>query len=213
MVTLIPAVVAVVAVVLGECYSATAFVIGTALCTIAWAISDVKFSTRQQLRWAHGMVVVALAWLVGAVLAAVPMHLSGSHGDPTDSLFEAMSGLTTTGMSVVHDLDHITVSMDLYRHLLQISGGLGVVIVVLSLFAAGAGGTATLYAAEARDERVLPNVVRAARLVFQVAGTYLVLGTAALVIALLSAGFTPQRSLYRAINLFFSSFSTGGSSW
>jgi trk system potassium uptake protein len=195
---------------LGEWNSATSFVIGAALCLIVWALSDRLLSTAAQLRWAHGMVVVALAWLVGAVFAAVPMHLSGNFGDPLDSLFEAMSGLTTTGMSVVHDLDHLSVSMDLYRHLLQISGGLGIVIVVLSLFSGGSGGIATLYAAEARDERVLPNIVRTARFIFLVAGSWMVLATTALTIALTATGFTPSRALYHAINLFFSSFSTGG---
>ncbi len=201
---------AVVALALREWNAATAFVIGSGLCVLVSAVSDARLATRSQLTWAQGMVIVALAWLVGSVFAAVPMYLSGRYGDPIDALFEAMSGLSTTGMSVIHDLDHTAISMDLYRHLLQISGGLGIVIVVLSLFAAGGARIATLYTAEARDERVLPNVIRTARFIFVIAGVFMVLGTAALVVSLLAAGFSPGRSLYHAANLFFSSFSTGG---
>ena len=207
LVMLVPAI---IAVSLQEWNSASSFVIGASLCIIVGTASDARLATRQQLTWAHGMVIVALAWLIGAVFAAIPMYLSGRFSDPLAALFEAMSGLTTTGMSVIHDLDHTPVSEDLYRHLLQISGGLGIVIVVLSLFAAGGARIATLYAAEARDERILPNIIRTARFIFQVAGTFAVLGTGALFAALLAGGFTPPRALYHAINLFFASFSTGG---
>jgi trk system potassium uptake protein len=190
LVMLIPAL---VAVVMQEWNSASAFVIGASLCIIVAMVSEARLATRQPLTWAHGMVIVALAWLIGAIFAAIPMYLGGRFSDPLGALFEGMSGLTTTGMSVIHDLDHTPVSEDLYRHLLQISGGLGIVIVVLSLFSAGGARIATLYAAEARDERILPNVIRTARFIFQVAGTFGVLGVSALFVALWSAGFTPGR--------------------
>ena len=121
-----------------------------------------------------------------------------------------MSGLTTTGMSVIHDLDHTPVSEDLFRHLLQISGGLGIIIVVLSVFAAGGARISSLYVSEARDERVLPNVIRTARFIFQVATTVFVAGTTALVVALMATGFGFTRAVHHAVNLFFASFSTGG---
>ncbi len=207
LVMLVPAV---VALLMQEWNSASAFVIGASLCIIVAMASEARLATRRQLTWAHGMVIVALAWLIGAIFAAIPMYLGGRFSDFLGALFEGMSGLTTTGMSVIHDLDHTPVSEDLYRHLLQISGGLGIVIVVLSLFAAGGARIATLYAAEARDERILPNVIRTARFIFQVAGTFGVLGISALFIALWSGGFTPGRAIYHAVNLFFSSFATGG---
>ena len=206
-VMLVPAAIAVGA---QEWNSASSFVIGASLCIIVGAVTDARLATRRPLTWAHGMVIVALAWLVGAVFAAIPFHLSGRFSDPLASMFEAMSGLTTTGMSVIHDLDHTDLSMDFYRHLLQFAGGQGIVIVVLSLFAAGGARIATLYVSEARDERILPNFIRTARFIFLVAGTFLVLGTSALFVALLAGGFTPWRALYHAINLFFASFDTGG---
>lgn len=199
-----------VSIALGEHNATSAFTIGASLCVLTGVLTDLRFRTRRPLTWAHGMVVVALAWLAGAVYAAVPMYLSGRFGDPLDALFEAMAALTTTGMSVIHDLDHTPISEDLYRHLLQFVGGQGIVIVVLSLLATGGARIATLYSAEAREERVLPSFIRTARFIFLVAGSFLVVGTAALWVALLVAGFTPGRAFYHAINLFFSSFDTGG---
>ncbi|MEX2549759.1 MAG: potassium transporter TrkG [Nitriliruptoraceae bacterium] len=194
----------------GEWNSASAFAIGASVAVLIWALSDAALATRRSLTWAHGMVVVALSWLVGAIVAAVPMLLSGRFSGPLYAVFEAMSALTTTGMSVIHDLDHTPFSMDLYRHLLQISGGLGIVIVVLSVFAAGGARITTLYVSEARDERVLPNIIRTARFISQVAATLFVVFTTALFVTLMASGFTPNRAAYHAVNLFFSSFATGG---
>lgn len=198
------------ALALGEWNSASAFAIGAAIAIIAWALSDGLLATRRPLSWAHGMVIVALAWLLGPIAAAVPMFLSGRFTDPVHALFESMSALTTTGMSVIHDLDHTPISEALFRHLLQIVGGLGIIIVVLSVFAAGGARITTLYVSEGRDERVLPNIIRTARFIFQVASTLFVVGTTALVIALVATGFTLPRAVYHGVNLFFASFATGG---
>jgi trk system potassium uptake protein len=201
---------AVLALSLGEWNSFTAFVIGAALCVVLGSVSEATLATRRPLTWAHGMATVALAWLVGSILAAVPMYLSGHYGSALAAIFEAMSGLTTTGLSVINDLDHTAVSMDVYRHLLHFAGGQGIIIVVLSLFSAGGGQMGTLYVSEARDERILPNVIRTSRFIYLVAAAYLVVGTAALFAALLTSGFTPSRSVFHAVNLFLASFDTGG---
>jgi hypothetical protein len=86
---------AALAVIMQEWNSATAFVIGASLCLIIGAVSDAKLATRRPLTWAHGMVIVALAWLVGAMFAAIPMYLSGRFSDPLAALFEAMSAVAT----------------------------------------------------------------------------------------------------------------------
>lgn len=193
-----------------EWNAASAYAIGASLSLIVGALSDAHLATRRALTWAHGMVIVALAWMIGAIFAAIPMYLSGRFSHPLAALFEAMSALTTTGMSVIHDLDHTPIADDFYRHLLQFAGGQGIVIVVLSLFASGGSRIASLYASEAREERILPNFIRTARFIFLVAGTFMVVGTSALWLALVNAGFAPGRAFYHAISLFFASFDTGG---
>ncbi|MEX0835619.1 MAG: TrkH family potassium uptake protein [Nitriliruptor sp.] len=201
---------ALVALARGEWNSLTSFVIGAALCASFGAVTEVRLATRRPLTWAHGMVTVALSWLLGAVLAAIPLHLSGHYDDLLSAVFEAMSGLTTTGLSVINDLDHTTISMDLYRHLLHFAGGQGIIIVVLSLFAAGGGAIGTLYISEGRDERILPNFIRTSRFIFRVAATYGVLGITALYLTLLAGGFSPSRAFYHGVNLFLGAFDTGG---
>jgi trk system potassium uptake protein len=200
---------ALVALVLREWNAATALVAGAAVAVAVGQFTEWRLFTREPLNWSHGTVVVALAWLLGPLLAAVPLFLSGHVDGFLDAWFEAMSGLTTSGLSVVQDLDHLSYSMGLYRHLTHFAGGQGIVIVALSLFAAG-GGVGTLYVAEGREERILPNVVRTARFIFRVAGFYLVLGTLGLLAATWTAGIGGWRGSWHALNLFFAAFDTGG---
>jgi trk system potassium uptake protein TrkH len=164
---------------------------------------------RPRLDWSHGMVVVALTWLVVPVIAAVPLALSGHFGDPLDALFDAVSGLTTTGLSVMSDLDHLASSLNLWRHLLQFLGGLGIVVAALMVFA-GTGGI-TLYVGEGRGERFLPSVTSTVRFMGAVAALHLVVVVASLtLIGWLVLGFEPGRSAFHAITMFFAGFSTGG---
>ncbi|MFA9429805.1 TrkH family potassium uptake protein [Egicoccus sp. AB-alg2] len=199
-----------VAVPLGEWDSATALLTGAGVAAAVWQAAEWRLRTRAHLTWAHGTVVVALAWLLGSVLAAVPLFLSGHFSDFLDAWFEAMSGLTTSGLSVVQDLDHLSYSMNLYRHLTHFAGGQGIVIVALSLFSAGGASIGTLYVAEGRDERIVPSVVRTARFIYLIATAYLVAGTVALLASLWASGIGGWRGLWHAVNLFFAAFDTGG---
>lgn len=194
---------------LGEWDSATALAAGAGVAVAFGQLTEWRLQSRTELTWAHGTVVVALAWLLGSFLAAVPFFLSGHMASFLDAWFEAMSGLTTSGLSVIEDLDHLSYSMRFYRQLTQFVGGQGVVIVMLALFAAGRG-TGTLYVAEGREERLVPNVARTARFIFRIALVYLVVGTAALTMALWVAGIGGWRGLWHALGLFFAGFDTGG---
>ena len=197
------------ALVLGEWNAASALAVGIGSAALLGRLAVWRLATSRPLTLGLGSVVVALAWLVGAVVLALPIHLSGHTGRFLDAWFEAMSGLTATGLTLVQDVDHLAYSINLHRHLMMLLGGTGVVIVVLALLSAG-GGVGALYRAEGREDRILPNVVRTARFIFVVAGVYLVLGTTALTLASWHAGITGWRGLFHALTLFLSAFTTGG---
>jgi trk system potassium uptake protein TrkH len=199
-----------VALTLQEWNAAAALALGAGVSLGVGWLSDAHLETRRTLNWAHGMVIVALAWIVGSAFAAIPMHVTGRFTTALGAYFEAVSALTTTGMSVIHDLDHLETSMGLYRHLLQLAGGLGIIIVILALFSAGGSRVGALYVSEARDERILPNVLRTSRFIARVTLSFAVVSLLAFVPALLHAGFAPLRALEHAVALFASSFATGG---
>ena len=162
-----------------------------------------------RLDWSHGMVVVALTWLLVPAIGSLPLAMSGHFGSPLDAYFDAMSGLTTTGLALIQDLDHLAGSLNFWRHLLHFLGGQGIVIAALSLFAGG--GAITLYLGEARDERILPSVTSTARFIWAVAIVHLVVGVSVLgVIAWQFLGFGLARSFFHALMIFFAGFDTGG---
>lgn len=197
------------ALVLGEWNALTALASGIGLSVLAWQLAEWRLPTTRPLTLSLGSVVVALVWLVGAAVIAVPIHLSGHTARFIDAWFEAMSGLTTTGLTLVQDLDHLSYAINLHRHLSMLLGGTGVVIVVLALLSAG-GGVGTLYRAEGREDRILPNVRRTARFIFVVAGTYVALGSTVLTLALWRAGLSGWRAVYHAVTLVPAAFDTGG---
>lgn len=188
----------------------SALVSGIAIAVAIGTVSDWRLHTRRDLDWAHGLVIVALAWLVGTAVLATPMHLSGHFGTYLDAYLEMMSGLTATGLSLAQDVDHLSEPMNLLRHLTHFVGGQGIVIVMLTGLASSSAQVSSLYFGEGRDDRVLPNVVRTARFLFLIAGTYLVIGTTALWLATMSAGMQPLRAAYHSLHLFMSAFDTGG---
>ncbi|HZD22735.1 MAG TPA: potassium transporter TrkG, partial [Acidimicrobiia bacterium] len=162
-----------------------------------------------QLDWRHGMVVVALTWLLVPLIGAIPFVLSGHFARPLDALFDAISGLTTTGLSLVGDIDHLATSLNFWRHFLHFLGGQGIIIAALTVFA-GTGGI-TLYFGEARDEKILPSVTSTARFIWAVSAVHLVFGMTALgLVGWLILGFDLDRALFHGLMTFFAGFDTGG---
>lgn len=162
-----------------------------------------------KLNWSHGMVVVALTWLLVPLVGAIPLLLSGHFGRPLDAFFDAMSGLTTTGLSLLGDVDHLASSLNFWRHLLQFLGGQGIILAALSIFA-GTGGI-TLYFGEARDERILPSVTSTARFIWAVSVVHLIFGVVSLgLIGWLVLGFDLDRAVFHGLMTFFAGFDTGG---
>lgn len=193
----------------GEFDEAAEFVISACLPLLFGSLTTLRTSPAHRVRWDHAMVTSALAWIAGPFFGAVPLYLSGHYGRFLDAFFDAMSGFATAGLSVISDLDHLSRSVNLWRHMMQFMGGQGLVLIMLSLFAARTGSTG-MYAAEAREDKIRPNVVQTARFIWFVALTWLVFGTAALWGAMLAAGMPVFDGLFHAVTLFMAAFDTGG---
>ena len=141
------------------------------------SVAEWRLRTSRDLTMASGLVTVALAWLAGTAILSVPLYLSGHFASFTDAYYDAMSGLTTSGLALIQDLDHVTVPINLLRHLTHFAGGQGIVVVVLTMLASGGARIGTLYLGEGRDDRIVPNVVRTARFIYLIATAYLLVGS------------------------------------
>lgn len=159
--------------------------------------------------WMHGMIAVALSWIVAMFLGAIPLWLSGHWGSFLDACFDSMSGFATTGLVLGQDIDHLSYSCNLWRHLIMFIGGQGIVIVLLSLSNVSTSSY-SLYLGEAREERILPNLLQTARFIWLVSLVFLILGSAALAVAMNVSGLPWIDSIFQGICIFMAGFDTGG---
>ncbi len=199
-----------VALAAGETNPAMDFCVGIESAVLAGLLLTVLCGRSRDLSWMQGMVVVALAWILAMIFGAIPLYLSGHFGSFLDACFEAMSGFATTGLSLAQDLDHLSLSHNLWRHLTMFIGGQGIAIIGLSLFVKGMAGGFKMYVGEGRDERVLPNVLHTARFIWLVSFVFLLLGTLALAVAGMRCGQRPALAFFHGACLFMAAFDTGG---
>ncbi len=158
----------------------------------------------------HALMIAALSWLSASLVAAVPLAFSGNYLSYLDAVFDAMSGLTTSGLTVVVDLDHMAHAHNMWRHFMHLIGGQGIIVAALSLAVGMRSGAFALYQAEGRDEKVRPNVIHTARFIWFVTGVYVAAGTVALGIHNLVRGMEPLRSLFHAFWIVIAAYDTGG---
>lgn len=194
----------------GEINPVLDFIIGLEITLVLGLILIQLCFTEKDLNWMQGMIVVSLSWLVAMVLGAIPLYLSGHWKSFLDACFDSMSGFATTGLVLAQDLDHISLTHNLWRHLIMFIGGQGIVIVALSFFVKGASGAFKMYVGEARDERIMPNVINTSRFIWIVSFTYLFLGTIALGITGMLNGMSVVTSFFHGACIFMAGFDTGG---
>lgn len=146
----------------------------------------------------EGAVIVLLAWTVALVVGALPLMPTAGLNF-SQAAFEAISGWTTTGLSVV-DVASASHLVLLYRSVMQLAGGAGLAIMMLAAFGGPLG--AGLSSAEGRDRQLVPHVKRSARLVVSIYLGYIVVG----VVALRLGGM----GWFDAVNHSICAVSTGG---
>lgn len=159
--------------------------------------------TFERLRRSEGLVIVAATWLLIAHLAGIPYVWAGL--GPIDALFESMSGLTTTGATVLTDFTAYGRGFFFWRALTQWLGGLGVIALFIAVLPRLAIGGRELFFAEAAgptDDKLTPQLRQTALALWRLYSAV----TAAQIVALLIAGM----SLYDAVCHAFTTLSAGG---
>lgn len=142
--------------------------------------------------------IIALSWILTCLGHAVPFMLVEGHGF-TQALFEAVSGWSTTGLTVT-DVTTCSELTLLWRSILQLAGGAGLAIIMIASLAGPTGSG--LSAAEGRRDQLVPNIRASVKLVMALYGGYAVIG----IVAFWVAGM----NLFDSINHTFTSIATGG---
>ena len=154
---------------------------GTALATLAGSTA-VWAATRKhdrELRPRDGFTLVFLLWLGFAAISALPFYLYFPNIGYTDAFFEAVSGLTTTGATVMSSLDTLAPSLNFWRHMMNWLGGMGIIVLAVAILPMlGVGGT-QLFKAEIpgidKDSKMAPRISQTAKRLWLVYLTFTLL--------------------------------------
>ena len=138
------------------------------LCILANLEKDLKLNLRQTFLFS------TLAWVTVAIFGSLPFILSNQTFSFSDAFFESMSGITTTGATIISDLDNSPKSILLWRAIMQWLGGIGIVVMAITILPLLKVGGMQLFKMEGPDstEKILPRTIEVAAIIIS---TYIVL--------------------------------------
>jgi len=162
----------------------------------------------------EALLMVALTWLLVALVSAIPFVVAGrgTIAHPINAAFESMSGITTTGATVLREFDIHARSIMMWRQLTQWLGGLGILILATAILSRLSVGGAQLMETETQYENVdklTPHIEDTARLIGKLY-LGLTVGTIVVLYGLSLVGLAPNMTLYNAVAHAFTSVSTAG---
>ena len=152
-----------------------------------------------------GFVIVALSWLVLSFFGALPFYISGTIPKFVDAMFESVSGFTTTGASILHDLAPVPKCMLMWRSFTHWVGGMGVLVFIMAILPLAGGQNMYLMKAESPGpsvSKLVPRVRQTAMLLYII---YFVMTVAEFILLLI--GGMP---VFDAINISVATAGTGG---
>ncbi|MFM8518988.1 MAG: TrkH family potassium uptake protein [Solirubrobacterales bacterium] len=179
--------------------------VGGLIGSILFSLSSRAEGSGRVIKPVSGLLAVTLAWVVAGLYGAVPFVLTGAIDSPVGAFFEAVSGFTTTGATVIDDVSGQSDAVLLWRSISQWLGGVGIVVLVVVIAPVSGPGLQRAFYAETsgiKSDRLTPKLIDTAKII---AGVYLVLSVVG-VVAYAVAGM----SLFDAINHSMTTLATGG---
>ncbi|MEX2189128.1 MAG: potassium transporter TrkG, partial [Bacteroidota bacterium] len=180
----------------------------SALISIAVGVFLMLFMKRlegDELRAREGFAIVTFGWIVAPLFGSLPFLLSGAIPNFTDAYFESVSGFTTTGASILSDIESLSQGLLFWRAMTQWLGGMGIVVLSLAILPLLGVGGMQLFKAEfagPTKDKLTPRIAETARILWSVYVLMTVVQT-----GLLMAG---GMSFFDAICHSFATIATGG---
>lgn len=173
---------------------------------LAVSLAGRRFKPKSNVFYAkEGFVTVSLSWIILSLIGVLPFYLSGEFPTYTDALFETISGLTTTGATILTDVEGLSRCIQFWRCFTHWIGGMGVLVLILAVLPLSGSYNMHLMKAESPGPSVgklVPKIKNTAMILY---GIYLMI-TVVEIISLMFAGL----NLYEASTLSFSTTGTGG---
>ena len=173
------------------------------------------FKKAEPANFKSAMVTAALGWLIISLIGTIPFILIGFDKnnplvtmDFLSAFFESMSGWTGTGLTMISNEELLPYTLQFWRSLIQWVGGVGVIVLTLSILARPGTGSFVLYKGEARDQKTHPSIISTVRTIWWIFLLYTVIGVLVLwIIGMFDpSGMGPWQSLNHAMT----GLATGG---
>lgn len=182
------------------------YFLGTAIvCLIIGILLTMKKRKNTNLYAKEGFIIVSLSWIILSLCGAIPLWLSGTIPSFVDALFETVSGFTTTGASILSDVEAMPKSVLMWRSFTHWVGGMGVLVFIMAFLPLSGGSNLHIMKAESPGPVVGKLVPKIKTTAFILYAIYFAL-TVLEFILLLFGGM----SVFEAINTSFATAGTGG---
>lgn len=195
----------IVGILYGESKAAVSFFVGALLCFIVGKLMTLRRRSNSELYTREGFAAVALGWLILSMFGALPFVFSGDIPNYIDALFETISGFTTTGASILTDVEALSHASLFWRSFTHWIGGMGVFVFIMSILPLMGGSTMHLMRAESPGPSVgklVPRVKDTAKILYQLYIGFTIVG----IIVLCALGM----NLFDSMTTTFGSVGTGG---
>ena len=195
---------ALVSLIYGE-KTGVSFLIVAAVLGVIFLIFGRKKPKNNRIYGKEGFAIVGLAWILWSLFGAIPFVITGSVPNYIDAFFETVSGFTTTGSTILQEIESLPMGINFWRCFTHWIGGMGVLVFVMMVTSLDAENAMPLMRAEVpgpEADKLVPKARSTAKILYQM---YFVL-TAAEVVLLMFGGM----NLYDALVHSFSTAGTGG---
>ena len=181
------------------------FVITAAICLVLGIVFTHKKPSSSTVYTREGFVTVALSWIVMSIFGAIPFVWNGDIPYYVDALFETVSGFTTTGASILSNVEALTHTSLMWRSFTHWVGGMGVLVFIMSFLPLMGGSTINLMKAESPGpsvSRLVPHVKDTAKILYRI---YLVITIIEIVLLCIFG-----MPMFDSLTLTFGTVGTGG---
>ena len=189
----------------GETGDTRGFLAGAGVTALAGIACRFFGHTEGNLYRREGVLIVVGSWLFASLSGAIPYLVSGAISTPIDALFESASGFTTTGASILADVESLGRGLLFWRSLTQWLGGVGIVVLFVALLGELGPGARFIFRLEVPGPKAEILHARVRETALTILRIYLVMSALEVVVLLLCG-----LSLYDALTHTFSTVSTGG---
>lgn len=159
----------IVGIIYREPKAAIAFLITAAICFVCGKLLTLKRPKQKELYTREGFASVALSWLIMSIFGAFPFVMTGEIPNFIDALFETVSGFTTTGASILTDVEALSHTSLFWRSFTHWIGGMGVFVFIMAILPLMGGSTMNLMRAESTGpsvNKLVPKVMDTAKVLY-----------------------------------------------